>query len=485
MNPQLPRTVDEITMVMAAALPLAYNPDARRVANIGLGSGLTTHTFLGSDSLEAVETIEIESAMVAAAQGFGERVDRAFTDSRSRIHVEDAKTFFSLQNRDYDIIVAEPSNPWVSGVASLFSDEFYRSVKNYLTPDGVLVQWLQLYEFNDELVLSVFKALANNFSDYAIYNTDSTDILIVAKANGELNDPDFARILQGTLGKEAADVGLRTPADFALRKTGSRPIIESLIAYSPVPMNSDYFPFLDLNAGKARFVRQVATFFRSWSVSTLPLLEVLGVSDPIDTSNVAADGSFQRSTSIELARALHDGLISDDRRTRNNTLLSALPSVTALDLLASANCELADSEDLWLKGLITLAQNTLPFLEPRLGIELLDAVTGDCRQSGSARVRAWTSLYYALAQRNPSQMATAAQDVIAHDPLELSRARLYVVMAGLLGEVASGRAENAVRLWEQHRDRLSDVAEDPELRLLLAVALHNSREGSVDLLSQH
>src|SRR6185369_4585234 len=145
MDDARPSTSDEITMVMAATLPLAYKPDARRIANIGLGSGLTTHTLLGDPSVERVDTVEIEAGMATGARAFGNRVTRTFSDPRSVIHLEDAKTFFSQQKQAYDVIVAEPSNPWVSGVSSLFSEEFYRTIGSYLMEDGVLVPSLQLY----------------------------------------------------------------------------------------------------------------------------------------------------------------------------------------------------------------------------------------------------------------------------------------------------------------------------------------------------
>jgi spermidine synthase len=83
-------------------------------------------------------------------------------------HIEDAKTFFSLHNSVYDIIIAEPSNPWVSGVSSLFSTEFYRTVRRHLADDGIFAQWIQLYEFDDQLAASILKALTENFSDYVI-----------------------------------------------------------------------------------------------------------------------------------------------------------------------------------------------------------------------------------------------------------------------------------------------------------------------------
>ena len=120
-------------MVLLAALPLSMHPNPRRVANIGFGSGLTAHTLLGSELVERLDTIEIEPFIVEAARkGFGQRISNVFEDPRSHIVFEDAKTFFASAHEPYDLIVSEPSNPWVSGVATLFSDEFYGRITQYL-----------------------------------------------------------------------------------------------------------------------------------------------------------------------------------------------------------------------------------------------------------------------------------------------------------------------------------------------------------------
>src|SRR5471030_895637 len=141
-----PRVSDEVTTVLLAVLPLAFKPEAKNAAIIGMGTGLTTHTMLANPKIDAVDTIEIEPAMVEAARGFNARNANAYADPRSHIRIDDAKTFFSTYNVKYDIIISEPSNPWVSGVSSLFSSEFYHLVPRYLKPGGVLVQWFQLYE---------------------------------------------------------------------------------------------------------------------------------------------------------------------------------------------------------------------------------------------------------------------------------------------------------------------------------------------------
>ena len=128
------RGSDEITMVLTAALPLALKPEAKSAAVIGIGTGLTTHTLLQSLDIERVETVEIESAMAEASRGFMPRNSAAFADPRGAILIDDAKSFFSTRNRRYDLIISEPSNPWVSGVSSLFTREFYRRIRKPSQP---------------------------------------------------------------------------------------------------------------------------------------------------------------------------------------------------------------------------------------------------------------------------------------------------------------------------------------------------------------
>ena len=148
MRPGMPPTSDEYTMALLAAVPVMVHPGARQAAVIGFGSGMTTHALLSCPGIERVETIEIEPKMVEAARHFRPVVERAFSDPRGRIFIDDAKTFFSTHRRTYDVIVSEPSNPWVSGVAGLFSSEFYQLVRRHLNDGGVFVQWVQLYEID-------------------------------------------------------------------------------------------------------------------------------------------------------------------------------------------------------------------------------------------------------------------------------------------------------------------------------------------------
>src|SRR5205085_5281212 len=119
-------------------------------------------------------------AMAQAARSFVPRNGSAFADPRGAIVIDDAKGFFSTHARRYDIIVSEPSNPWVSGVASLFTAEFYRRIRPHLNAGGLLVQWIQLYEIDASLIASVMRALGEVFPHYAAFAASDHDLLIVA-----------------------------------------------------------------------------------------------------------------------------------------------------------------------------------------------------------------------------------------------------------------------------------------------------------------
>ena len=249
---------DEVTMTMLAALPLAIHPDAQTIANIGLGSGLTTHTLLLSPQLSHVDTIEIEPAVTEAIKHFGTVTENALNDPRSRIVHDDAKSFFFRNNARYDIIVSEPSNLWVAGVANLFSMEFYRHISRHLNDDGIFVQWLHLYESNLNLVASAFNALDLSFDDYAVYNANDEDIIIVASNGRDLNRLSDTLFSNNALAQQLNRVHLLNTDDLSARLIGNKPMLQPYFDASRIPANSDYFPTLGLYGTRSRFLQENA-----------------------------------------------------------------------------------------------------------------------------------------------------------------------------------------------------------------------------------
>lgn len=276
-------TDDEPTMVMAATLPLAMLDTPQHVGVIGFGSGLTTHTLLGDPRLERVDTIEIEPAMIDGAKVFGPRVERAYTDLRSNIVIDDAKSYFSGQKKKYDIIISEPSNPWISGVGTLFSKEFYQFVPRHLNDNGLFVQWVQLYEIDDRLIASILAGLTTSFSDYGAWLSNSTDLLVVATKTGVLPPLDAQRVLTSpALKAELTRLQLDSTQRLAFHKIANADLLRGISRhFAKLPPNSDFYPVLSLYAPKARYLNSTAQGTLSLPFQLPELLETLGVRQPM------------------------------------------------------------------------------------------------------------------------------------------------------------------------------------------------------------
>lgn len=265
---------DEPNQFLVGLLPLMVIPEATEGALIGFGSGVTCHTILGSPTLERLDTIEIEPEMVRGSKFFFPVNQRAYDDPRSHIWFDDAKAFFAASGRQYDFIISEPTNPWVSGVSSLFTVEFYRETKRYLKPGGVLAQWIQGYELSDDLLLSVLAAIDQEFEDYLIIRIGALDWVIVSRADGPIGPlspaplswPD-ARDAFELLGIH--DIG-QIDGLIAANRQLLHPFLGDRVA------NRDAMPILDTGAERARFLRRSAEFLHSIRWTPAPILQVLG-----------------------------------------------------------------------------------------------------------------------------------------------------------------------------------------------------------------
>ncbi|WP_172203564.1 spermidine synthase [Niveibacterium sp. COAC-50] len=268
---------DYPTMVMMGLAGPLHFPSAKTAAVIGFGSGISSSVLLASPVLQRVDTVEIEPAIVEGARKFSPLNDRVYSDSRSHIVIDDAKAYFARSAGKYDLIVSEPSNPWVSGVAGLFTDEFYRRVRTHLNEGGLFVQWLHTYELELPLVASVMKALGSQFSDYVIYQSSQGDLIVVATSSGRVSGPNASVLSRREVLEVAETAGVQFVDEWAVRKVGAKLELQPFFDQFNVAKNSDYFPVLDQGAARSRFMKQDADGILSLRFSKVPVAEVLGV----------------------------------------------------------------------------------------------------------------------------------------------------------------------------------------------------------------
>jgi spermidine synthase len=472
-RPGLLPSGDESTMVLLGVLPMALHPRARTAAVIGMGSGMTTHTLLGNPRLASVDTVEIEARMVEAARLFRPRVELAFTDPRSRIHVDDAKTFFSVSGRKYDLVVSEPSNPWVSGVSGLFSREFYREIRRHMSPGGLFVQWIQLYEITPELVASILKAIGEGFADYAVYAANDSDLIIVARADGSLG-PVSEEILElPVLARALARVDIRGVQDLALRKVGDKGLLRSFVDSFPIAPNSDYDPVLDQNAARARFLGEWASALVDFTREPLPVSEMLGPGPPSGGPTVVtASVDLRRSRDAHLATLLRDALQEEGD---GGGAASGLPPELARKVVrlrhGLAACR-AGSIDLQpASELIEFLARTVPYLAPgELSPTWNRVEAPGCQGSFLPFERAWIGFLRSVGDRDAPAMAARARGILQAGPFPPPTTR-QLVLGGMLGSIAAGDREAARRLWEERRAGIRPAeGDDLTARLLAAEA---------------
>ena len=464
-KPRLDPSTDEPTMILMGALAMALHPQGRTIACIGFGSGLTTHTLLANPALARVDTVEIEREMVRGAQSFRPLNERAFSDPRSQVVIDDAKTYFSTRQEKYDVIVSEPSNPWVSGVAGLFSDEFYRIMRRHLADRGVFAQWLQLYEIDVPLVVSVLKALEANFSDYVVYASTGYDVLIFAANGGAMPSLDPRVLMNPQLAEPLARIGVRGIQDLEARLVGTRKSWEGLTRTIEVPMNSDYAPFLDQNAARALFLRTRAGILTLFQKTPFPAVELLsGLSRSRGITTISPAPTFENARRSGEAMYLFEVLLErvDPRKVR----------FIASDDLHDDACSVAT----WLEGCGTPPFPSLARVLQRsladLSVDEADAIfrslhSSRCAFSLNPLERDWLDLLHAVGRRDPAGMIAGARRVLVEPRALSAPAVRYAVAAGMLGALAQGDVAGASEVWTRYGSSIA-VADDLLLRTLVA-----------------
>lgn len=201
---------DMLTQKLLAHLPLLIHPSARRVAVVGLGSGVTLASVLAHPVIQA-DVIEISPEVVEASGWFAEANQEALADPRTRLVVGDARSHLVLATRSYDVIISEPSNPWMAGVATLFTREFLERVRERLAPGGLLCQWIHTYDISAADVQSVVATFLSVFPHGTLWLVGEGDILLVGGESGPLPLDALPRGFERVrVASDLAGVGVRS-----------------------------------------------------------------------------------------------------------------------------------------------------------------------------------------------------------------------------------------------------------------------------------
>lgn len=218
---------DYKTMAFAGLLPALMAEEVRRSFVIGLGTGVTAGELAALDSSEEVLVAEISPAVIEAAPLFDQ--GNLFVTQNPKVKMLRGDAYRTLLRSDglFDVVVSEPSNPWVTGVEMLFSIEFLSAARDRLTDRGVYAQWFHLYETDAEVVDLIYRNYLNVFDDVAVFFTANSDFILLG-----FRDAAFALDLDRLASR-------MTQSDFAaaLERVGVNSLA-ALVAHELVPVGT-------------------------------------------------------------------------------------------------------------------------------------------------------------------------------------------------------------------------------------------------------
>lgn len=236
------------TQMLLAHLPMLARPGAKDVFVFGLGSGISAGAMRSYPSVEKIVIAENCEPVIRASKFFNEWNRDVLADPRTKLWHEDARTVLKLSAQNYDVIVAEPSNPWTAGIGSVFSREFYQLAANRLKPGGIMVQWFHLYEMHDGIVELVLRTFTSVFPNVEIWDSCDGDIVLLGSQLPWAGSPEiFAKsfFLPGVRA-DFAQLGVNSPAALFARQLASRRTVFAIPG--PGPVQSDLFPVLEYAA---------------------------------------------------------------------------------------------------------------------------------------------------------------------------------------------------------------------------------------------
>jgi Flp pilus assembly protein TadD len=181
---------DAPTHILLGELPILLSPrQPNDVLLIGLGSGLTADAILDHGSVANLTVAELEDSVRAALPSFSKNRcnDR---DGRMKIVNCDGRNFLSLVRNDYDVIVSQPGEPFLPGMADLYTLEFWKLAQSRLRQGGVFCQWVQLYAVNRENLAKICRTFHAVFPNTLIFRSEHAgEILMVGFNVSQMSEP--------------------------------------------------------------------------------------------------------------------------------------------------------------------------------------------------------------------------------------------------------------------------------------------------------
>ncbi|MFN8755872.1 MAG: hypothetical protein ACK5YB_10090 [Burkholderiales bacterium] len=359
-------------------------------------------------------------------------------------------------------------------------------MKRYLREDGLLVQWVQLYEIDESLVASIVKALGEHFADYAMHEVSGSEVIIIACPTGRLGGISSKIFEMPDLAQQLKRLNLESIEDLTRRRVATRGTLEAGFNTFPINPNSDYFPVVDVNAAKARFMGKRATMIGELGTRDAFLVDLLeGRAAPkLRRDDVAPPGleSSLRQSQAAIAYRVKYYLI-------NGPLPSGAANLpnwqyrSAYLLARMRNCAGIDSDAAWLESFHEAGRLLSAHVAPEDSEPVWSFFEKSCRNEVAGPLGSSMKLYRSVSQRDQRSISQYAREMLSNqEKANLPReASIFALKAGMAADLAQSAPQQALQLWESHGAALGLGANpDMGMRILVGNALQRAQRERIN-----
>jgi spermidine synthase len=240
---------DMRTQTMVSALPLMLKKDVPDVAIIGLGTGIT----LGAAErfpIRQIDCLEVSKGVVEASHFFHEANHRVLESEKVNLIMDDGRHHLTYTRKKYDVIINEPSNPWITGVSNLFTREFFEIARNRLKTGGIMAQWVQLYSLDIREIKILLKTFHEVFPNVSVWMFSPSDLIVLGSVDDTLNH--YSRIERAfydeVLYNDLHKLNISSSSDVLKGHMMGTKKLE--LFTKGLPVNTDNFPVIEFEAPK-------------------------------------------------------------------------------------------------------------------------------------------------------------------------------------------------------------------------------------------
>ena len=174
-KPEASSKLDMDTQTLSAHVPMLFHRDPKRVLVVGLASGITAGEFLNYP-ISKLDIIDINRQMVEASDFFRTWNSNVLSHPKTKLIIQDARAHMELSNRKYDVISSEPSNPWMAGLAALFTKDFFTLVRSRLNEQGIFVQFIHTYQMDWPTFALIGRTFSQVFPNSLLIRTNPSSL---------------------------------------------------------------------------------------------------------------------------------------------------------------------------------------------------------------------------------------------------------------------------------------------------------------------